>query len=83
MSPLVPGFKQVRVRKFRTLLQRELGYVVVRSSGSHKTLHAPGRPPLTLAFKDGDSIGAHMVRDILVKQVGLTLDEAREVVSRV
>jgi hypothetical protein len=73
----------VKVRKFKTFLYREFSYEVVRSSGSHKTLHAPGRPPLTLAFNDGDSIGAQMVRDILVKQVGLSLEEAKEVVKRV
>jgi predicted RNA binding protein YcfA (HicA-like mRNA interferase family) len=53
--------------------------VVVRQRGSHKRLEAPGRPALTLAFKDGDELPPGLIRSILVKQVGLTLEEAEEV----
>lgn len=56
----------------------KLGYVEVRRKGSHRWLSADGRPDLLFAFHDGDDISPGLVRDILVKQVGLTLNEARE-----
>jgi len=70
----------MKARKLRTLLERKLGYQTVRSTGSHRAMRSPGRPNLTFAFHDGDTIGGHLVRNVLVKQVRLTEDEAREVV---
>ncbi|HYQ76150.1 type II toxin-antitoxin system HicA family toxin [Cellulomonas sp.] len=70
----------MKARRLRTLLERELGYVTVRSTGSHRTMRAPGWPQLVFAFHDGDTVGGHLVRNVLVKQVGLSDDEAREVV---
>jgi predicted RNA binding protein YcfA (HicA-like mRNA interferase family) len=74
----------MKARRLRSLLARELGYEVVpgRGKGSHRRLEAPGRPGLWFAFHDGDEVGAAIVRTILVRQVGLTLDEAKEVVRR-
>lgn len=63
------------------LLQRELGYGIVRQRGSHRRLEATGRPPLTFAFHDSVSLSPGEVRDILVKQVGLSLEEASRVVK--
>jgi predicted RNA binding protein YcfA (HicA-like mRNA interferase family) len=62
------------------LLQGELGYVVARQRGSHRRLVAEGRPPLTFAFHDDRSLTPVEVRDILVRQVGLTLDDALKVI---
>lgn len=72
----------MKARQLRRLLERELGYRVARTKGSHRQLRAPGRPDLTLAFHDNETIGAALVRSILTRQVRLTLDEAREVVGR-
>ncbi len=72
----------MKARRLRTLLERELGYGVVRQAGSHRTMQARGRPNVLFAYHDGDEVGPARVRDILVKQVGLTLAEAKEVVSR-
>lgn len=58
-----------------------LGYTVTRQSGSHRRLGAAGMPPLTFAFHDRMSLPPGVVRDILVKQVGLSQDEALKVVS--
>jgi predicted RNA binding protein YcfA (HicA-like mRNA interferase family) len=63
------------------LLRRELDYQVVRQRGSHRRLEAEGRPTLTFAFHDGVSLSPGVVRDILMKQVGLSLDEALRVVK--
>jgi predicted RNA binding protein YcfA (HicA-like mRNA interferase family) len=63
------------------VLTRDLGYRVVRQRGSHRRLEAEGRPVLTFAFHNGVSLSPGIVRDILVKQVGLSLDEAQRVVK--
>jgi predicted RNA binding protein YcfA (HicA-like mRNA interferase family) len=59
------------------LLERELDYEVIRQSGSHRTMKAPGRPTLHLAFHDSQTIPPGLVRKILVKDVGLSVDEAK------
>ncbi|MFE3689215.1 type II toxin-antitoxin system HicA family toxin [Streptomyces sp. NPDC059129] len=58
-----------------------LGYVVVRQKGSHRRLEADGMPPLTFAFHDSQSLSPGVVRDILVKQVGLGQDQALRAVG--
>lgn len=63
-------------------LLKGLGYEVVRQTGSHRRLKASGRPDLTFAFHDRDTLAPGVVRDILVKQAGLAQDEALEVVRR-
>ncbi|MFF3438005.1 type II toxin-antitoxin system HicA family toxin [Streptosporangium sp. NPDC002721] len=56
-----------------------LGYEEVACKGSHRKLVCEGRGRLTFAFHRG-SIAPGVVRDILVKQVGLDVDEALKVV---
>jgi predicted RNA binding protein YcfA (HicA-like mRNA interferase family) len=63
------------------VLTRELGYKVVRQQGSHRRLEAKGRPSLTFAFHDRESLSPGEVRDILMKQVGLSKDQALRVVK--
>ncbi len=72
----------MRARALRRLLERELGYQVVRTSGSHRRLRAEGRPDITFAFHDNETVGPALVRAILVRQVQLTVAEAQEVVAR-
>jgi len=62
------------------LLHRELGYRVARQKGSHRKLVVEGRPELTFAFHDRRSLTPVEVRDILVKQAGLSIEEALKVV---
>jgi hypothetical protein len=65
------------------LLGRDLGYTLERQEGtSHKKLTADGRPSVTFAFHDGRSLSPIEVRDILVRQVGLSVTEALEVARR-
>jgi predicted RNA binding protein YcfA (HicA-like mRNA interferase family) len=72
----------MRGKKLKKALIRQLGYVEEHRSGSHCTLTCEGRPTLIFAFHDGVDIGPAMVRDVLVKQVGLSLAEAKEVYRR-
>jgi predicted RNA binding protein YcfA (HicA-like mRNA interferase family) len=70
------AFRSLKARELYRLLERELGYQVTRQTGSHRTMEASGRPTLHLAFHDGQSIPPGLVRKILVKDVGLSGDEA-------
>lgn len=82
MSPRAPGFAAMKARRLRRLLETQLGYTVVRQKGSHRRMESPGHRPIMFAFHDGDTVGPALVRDILVRQVGLTLEQAKEVAGR-
>lgn len=77
MAP--PRFGAVKAAKMLRILDG-LGYVTVRQKGSHRRLKAPGRPSLTFSHFGGDELPPGLVRTILVKEVGLTIEEALEVV---
>lgn len=58
-----------------------LGYIEYRRVGSHRRLKANGRPDLTFAFHDGQTVPPGLVRKILAKDVGLSEDEIREILK--
>lgn len=76
----MPGlmFPSLKARAMLRLLQREpLAYTVVSNTGSHRKLvSAGGYPPLIFAFHDGDTLPRGLVRKILTKDVGLSIEEA-------
>lgn len=85
------GFKwpTMKVTRFRALLERELGYAEVptnkNSGGSHVKLEAgqEGRMPINWAFHPSrGELSPVEVKNILVKQVGLTLEEAKKIVRK-
>lgn len=65
---------------FRIL--RGLGYAVDRGKGSHKRMKAEGRPPLTFAFHDGQNVPPGLVKKILVKDIGLSEEEIRDILGQ-
>jgi predicted RNA binding protein YcfA (HicA-like mRNA interferase family) len=72
----------MKVRAFLAVLAAEpLGYRIVRQTGSHRILEAPGRRRLVVAFH-GREVPSHLVRRILVVEAGLTVEEALEVIRR-
>ncbi|WP_462188410.1 type II toxin-antitoxin system HicA family toxin [Frankia sp. CcWB2] len=90
-SGFIPGrrlsvtgeFPSLKARQLLRVLGR-LGYRVTKQDGSaHRWLEADGRPRLRLAFHDRITVGPGVVRQILVKQVGLTVEEALEVIDSV
>lgn len=64
---------------------RSLGYRPVPNSGpgSHTDLTCTGRPRIRWAFHTKATLPPGLVRSILVRQAGLTLDQAKEVVGNV
>ncbi len=69
-----PSLKAKQLLK--VLLSEPLGYEVVRQTGSHRTLESSGLPKLTFAFHDRATIAPGLVRQILVRRVGLTEEDA-------
>jgi predicted RNA binding protein YcfA (HicA-like mRNA interferase family) len=59
------------------LMRKPLDYYVDRQRGSHRTLRsAAGYPVLHFSFHDGTTIPPGVVRKILTRDVGLTEQEA-------
>lgn len=71
-----PSMKWTRLR--RILEGDPLDYRTVRQAGSHRTMEAEGRPTIHLSFHDRQEVSGRMVRKILVHDVGLSEEEARE-----
>ena len=59
------------------LLRDPLNYQIVRQNGSHRQLRASGRPNVLFSYHAGATLPPGVVRHILVKAVGLDVDEAR------
>ncbi len=58
-----------KAKRVLAALER-IGWVVKRSSGSHRTLGKPGSPDFVFAFHDTDEIGPRMLARIS-KRTGL------------
>jgi predicted RNA binding protein YcfA (HicA-like mRNA interferase family) len=73
-------FPSLKARQLLRILGR-LGYRVSRQGGSsHRWLAAEGRPVLRFAYHDRETIRPCIVRLILVKEAGLTVEEVLKVV---
>jgi len=72
------NFPSMKGAQLLRILRREpLSYAIVQSSGSHRKMESPnGYPPLRFSFHDNHDIAPGLVREILVKAVGLTEIEA-------
>ena len=62
-------FPSAKARRVMAALIRQ-GWIVMRQTGSHKTLAKPGFPDVVFAFHDGDEIGPKMLARI-AKNTGL------------
>jgi predicted RNA binding protein YcfA (HicA-like mRNA interferase family) len=73
------GFPSVKAQRLKRILMREpLNYRVTRQKGSHCRMESDveGCKPVLFAFHDGDTIAPGLVRKILVKEAGLSEEEA-------
>jgi predicted RNA binding protein YcfA (HicA-like mRNA interferase family) len=68
----------MKARELLAVLARPpMRHRVVRQTGSHRRLKsAAGHPPLTFAWHDRATIAPGLVRKVLVRQVGLSVQEA-------
>jgi predicted RNA binding protein YcfA (HicA-like mRNA interferase family) len=72
-------FPSLNLRGILKILSH-LGYEEIACKGSHRKLAKEGKPNITIAFHQGASIPPGVVRDILVKQAQLSMEEALEAV---
>ncbi len=72
MSPAAP-WPSTRARRVLAALQR-IGWEVVRTRGSHRTLRRAGWVDFTFAFHDSDEIGPRMLQRI-ARHTGLTPED--------
>lgn len=78
----MPVFPSMRSAELLRLLERELGYFVHEQRGSHRKLRSTrGYPQLTFAFHEGVEIPPGLVRKILVRDVGLSAEDAAELLG--
>ncbi|MGF1647076.1 MAG: type II toxin-antitoxin system HicA family toxin [Kineosporiaceae bacterium] len=81
-TPAGRKFPSMKAKKLLAVSMREpLAYTAIRHEGSHKILRAEGFPRLVWGHHDGATIPPGLVRTILVKQVGLTVDQALELIA--
>ena len=59
-------------------LLKKVGYTVDRQRGSHRKLVADNRPPLVFGWHDNADVSPQALKNLLVKQVGLTDEEIAE-----
>lgn len=80
VSP-VPWCPSMPAARFKALLFTQLGYSVVPKSGpgSHEWLESAEHPRIRWAFHKRE-ISSIEIRNVLIKQVGLTMEQAKEVV---
>ncbi len=72
----------MKAKRLLALLTRDpLSYRVVRQSGSHRRLVSDNYPPLTFAFHDSDTVGPVVVHKILERDVGLTAEQATDILG--
>jgi len=78
VDSFIAVFPSMKARQLLTVLTRPpLRYRVVRQTGSHRRLQsAAGYPPLTFAWHDGATGPPGVVHKVLVRQVGLSVQEA-------
>ena len=75
----MPKFPSMKAAALVAILEKEpLGYSIVRQKGSHRTFRAKERPQILFSYHDGATVPPGVVRKILVKQIGLSEEDALE-----
>lgn len=70
-------FPSVKADDLLAVLTRApLNYEMVRRNGSHRVLRSPDRPQVLFSYHQGATIAPGVVRKILVGTVGLSEEEA-------
>lgn len=73
----VAPFPSLKAKQLLRILEgAPLNYMVHRQKGSHRILRAPGRQQITFAYHGGVTVPPGAVRKVLVKDAGLSEDEA-------
>ena len=62
------------------LMRKPLSYHIIRTHGSHRILSSEKYPQLLYSFHDSIELSGHQVQRVLLSEVGLTIEEALEVI---
>lgn len=74
-----PSMKAARL--LRILMNEPLNYRLLRVNGSHRILVSDNHPQLTYWPHESKEITPKIVKDYLVRRVGLSVEEALELVK--
>lgn len=69
-------FPSLKAKALEKIIESVCG-APVRQTGSHRQYRSPNGGTFTYAFHGSDTVGPALVRRILVRDVGLTMDEAK------
>lgn len=75
MNVRYPSLKAKQL--MRILKRKPLSYRIDSTNGSHRHLKSPDYPDLDFCWHDKDTIPSGLVRRVLTKRIGLTDEEAR------
>jgi len=71
------SFPSLKAKDLERIIEAVCG-APVRQAGSHKQYRSPnGGGTFTYGFHGSDTVSPHMVRRILLRDLGLTKDEAK------
>ena len=65
----------------KCLCRSPLYYKIIRQKGSHRTLKSAYYPTLTIGYHDSVEVSGRYIRNLLVNEIGLSEDMARQVIS--
>jgi predicted RNA binding protein YcfA (HicA-like mRNA interferase family) len=65
----------------RCLCRSPLYYKIIRQKGSHRTLKSACYPTLTIGYHDSVEVSGRYIKNLLVNEIGLSEDMARQVIS--
>lgn len=77
--PQFPSMKAARL--LRILMNEPLNYRLLRVNGSHRVLLSENYPPLTYSPHEGKEVTPKIVKHYLVHIVGLSVEEALELLK--
>ena len=75
-------FPSMKTKELIKCLSRfPLCYKIDRQKGSHRILKSPNFPDLRIGYHDTVEVSGSYVRNLLVKEVGLSEKMAREIIK--
>ena len=74
------SFPSMQTKKLlRILMRAPLNYRILRQKGSHRVLISNAHPRIQVGYHENHEVSGSYVRDLLLNDVGLTMEMAREV----
>lgn len=76
------SFPSMKTKKLlRILMRKPLNYEILRQKGSHRVLISEKYPRVQIGYHDNHEVSGSYVKDLLLNDVCLTLEMAKEVIQ--